>query len=65
MKAILGSVMFLLVAISTVFGCVADYWPNGADEFDSIPSGDNCSSPSTILVWKRVHWAVKYPNQPS
>jgi hypothetical protein len=54
MKAILGSVIFLLVGISVAFGCRAHEWSAGTDYL---------SSGCTLSLTKASYWSVKYPNQ--
>src|SRR5947207_203542 len=59
MKAIFAAGTFLLLGVVSVLACSADYWSNGADQFQGGP----CSNNYPTWVYKNSYWAVKYPLQ--
>lgn len=60
MKAILSSVLFLFLGISSVCACVADSWHIGPDFIAPFTCPNLGSAPP---LYKESYWGVKYPEQ--
>jgi hypothetical protein len=55
----IAAALFLVLSLSSVLACVANYWATGPDSFEGGP----CDTIYVYSVYKTTHWAVKYPYQ--
>jgi hypothetical protein len=59
MKIMFASAIFLLVGISSVLACTANYWSNAPD----VHTGGPCNSVDVNTLYKESYWSVQYPQQ--
>jgi hypothetical protein len=60
MKTMAASAIFLMVGISSVLGCVANYW-EAAPDYIRPYTCPNINTPNNL--YKESFWSVKYPEQ--